>query len=415
MNDAILHRVDQLFGQGRYKESIEVLKNYLDTHGDNSEVQFYLAQAYHMTDEKEEARLISDKLLNDDPESLDYVALSLNLDIEENKIEKAESKAELLIEMAPMSSQAYLMMSRVKLKKRSYDKASEFAEKALEMDSENLDAMNLKIMVDGLLGKANTNTQVDDALELEPENPNSIANHAYQMLRDGKIDQALERAKYALSLDPNNYMAKHALKEALRSRFWLYRLLFKYGEWMGKLSANMSWGVIIGSYLVYRFLNNFARNNEAYGPFVMPFVYLIMITFLLTWILAPVINFFLLANPYGKLLLDKEEKLTAKLVGSSLIAALVCLIIYQVTQVQMFLMLALVFGAITIPLSTFMKVTNPKRRPRYKYATIAMFVAGILGAIGNIDVLLFVSIGGVFIYSWAINAEMIREHSRVFE
>ena len=314
----------------------------------------------------------------------------------------------------PLEAGSFLKMASVKLQQRNYDRALEAANQALALDPENIDALNLKIMIGGLLGYEDTQQAIEEALHIDPESASTIANHGMQLLREGKVQQALERLKYALSLDPTNSLARYAMAQALKARFWPYRMFLKYGEFSARLSGQSSWAIIIGAYVVYRILAKIANEYEALAPFLYPIIILIASLFLLTWILEPLMNLYLLSNPYGRLLLDDDEKKMARYTGGSLGVALLSFALYFALSLETFLMLGVLGVACMIPLGTFLKPTKPKNRRQLTYFTVAVMLSGVVGILLNQEMLLFGAFFGIFIYQWIINGIMNKENARIF-
>ena len=319
-------RVVLLLNQGRHQEAKKLLEERLELTPEDNELKYYFAYTLLRLGENDRARKITDALMAENPESAHILELSIDIDIKDDLLQKAESKAEIYIDMEPGKSAAYLTMAQVKLAQKNYDKAQFFADKALEIDPENLHALNIKIMVQRVLGDEDANESIESALELEPENPSTVANHGMQLLREGKVDEALERMKYALSLDPNNYLARYGMLEAMKSRFWPYKMLFKFNMFCAKLTSKGSWGLIIGAYVFYQIMLRTARNYPNLEPYLMPLVYVMFGLFALTWILDPLMNMYLYSNKYGRLLLEEDDKKMAKLCGLSLIGLLFSLL-----------------------------------------------------------------------------------------
>ncbi len=414
MNPAIIERIGLLMKQGRYSEAKTIIENYLSENPDDFLGKYFYAVVLFNEGDPDKSLPIVEELLAENPEDPDILRLSIEHDIDRDRLKAAESKAELIIEMDPGDARAYLTMARIKMAQRSYDKCLEAVNKALELDAENVDALNLKIIVDGILGNKTTSSDVADALNMDAENPSTIANHGLDLLRQGKVKEALERMKYALSLDPNNMIAQIGMQEALKSRFWLYRLFRKYGEFSARLSAFGSWKLIIGAYIGYRILVNIAQKNEELEPYLMPIVYAIFGIFLLTWLMDPLMNVYLLTNRYGRVLLDKNEKLMARLSGISFAFSLLFFALYFSANSGFYLLMGVVFAIMIIPLGTFRKPTKPRNRQIMLAYTIALVVTGIFGAIFSTP-LYYMFLVGLFIYQWVINGMLIKENARVFE
>ena len=202
--------------------------------------------------------------------------------------------------------------------------------------------------------------------------------------------------------------------EALKARFWPYRMYFKYKEAMAKLSGGANFGIMIGLWFGVNYLNRLASQQPDLAPFLMPLVYFMVALFLLTWIIDPIMNFYLLTNQYGRLLLDKEDKLMASLVGGSLGLAALCLLGYLLIGGALLQGLAFAFLVLTIPLGSFLRPLRQKQKTILTIYTICLAVAGIGGLlIGNgwlVNASLFALLG----YQFIINGMMVRESGRTF-
>jgi len=411
MDGGTRQRIDLLFSQSRFTEAKDFLREYLATDPNSFEGKYYYTVALVNNGDKEESRIYGDELLAAYPDVPIVIALSADIDIIDEKYNKANSKIDILIEMDPEDSDAFLLRARAKLSENNYDRALEAANKALELDPENLQAYNLKIMVQGILGTEDNKISVKEALELDPENPYTIANHAHNLLRQGKVKEALERSKEALSKDPNNNLARMVMSESLKSRFWPYRMLMKYGEMSARLSGKGSWGVIIGAYVLLQVFN---RLSKSYPAFI-PLVYLIIALFISTWLLDPIMNLYLTFNKYGKLLLDEIEKKMSYYVGFSLLLAIASAILYFILGNDHLSLAALVFISTAIPLGTFLRPAKEDHRKRLTYFTIVIVVLAIIGFVMGQTWFLMLSLFGSFAYQWYFNSLMIKENSRVFD
>ena len=416
INQASLDRINLLLKQSRYAEAKEYIGYHLTQHPEDSYAKYCYALVLLRSGDTNESRKLTEQLLTENPDDELIIDLSLQIDLEDGNLDRAESKALLLLEARPDDAEHYFTLARVKLSQRSYDKALEAVNNGLEIDAENLSGLNLKITLDGLLGnKSDTKSAIENALELDAEDPSSIANQASQMLREGKVSQALDRLQYALSLDPTNQLAQHYMQEAIKSKFWPYRMFYKYKELGARLSSAGSWKLVIGAYLGYRVILGVARNNSTLEPYLMPLVYLIMSLFLLTWVMDPLMNIYLLTNKYGRVLLDRDETKMAQACLGALVLALIFLCIYAVGHDTVQLVNAAVFAACLIPLGTFLQPTRKKNRQIIFAYTAGLLLAAISVVIFRTSPALSLFAIGLFIYQFVINGILIKENARIFE
>ncbi len=406
-----LQRIELLLNQSRYEDAKRELETFLST----NPTDYYARKAYVITllncGENDLARERCEALLAEYPESTDTLHLSIEIDLADEYYNKAESKVDLLKEMSALDEDTFLLEAKVKMGQRNYDKALLATNQALEYDANNIEALNLKIALEGQLGKPHSEDSIKHALELNPEDPYTIANHAYQLLRNGQAEAALERAAEALEKDPNNAFAQQVMAEALRSKFWLYRMFFNYSQFVSRLTEKGSWTFIIGIYIGYRIIRNLARQY----PILLPLVYLIAGLFILSWLIEPIANLYLYFNKYGKLLLDKDDAKMALSAGAALGIALVSIGLYFGIGGDLFLSLALVAGLSAIPLSSYLSPTKKSNQQKLTWFTFGLIGIGLLSLLPNLGALLIVFMLGVFAYQWVINGILIKEGARVID
>ncbi|MEM9261330.1 MAG: tetratricopeptide repeat protein, partial [Bacteroidota bacterium] len=359
---ALQERLHQLFQQARWPEAATLLESYLADFPDDYGARLNYVTVLLNQGDKKTARELIGPMLEENPDDEEVLRVAAYIELIDKKPKIAEQFADQLIQLDAENDEAYLLMAKAKLEQRNYDATLEHLDTALSLDPQNQEALNLKIYVGGFLGKQDTASTIDDALANNPEDSSTIANHGYQLLREGKVDQALERLGEALAKNPNNQLGRYAMLEALKARFWPYRMYFKYQEAMAKLSGGASFGIMIGLWLAVNYISSVARNNPEYEPYLMPIVYLMVGLFLFTWIIDPIMNFYLLTNKYGRLLLDKDSKLMAKLVGASLGLSLLALIAYFVSNAFIFQAFAFAFLVLTIPLGSFLRPIRKNQR-----------------------------------------------------
>lgn len=412
--NALIERLHQLQSQARWTESKQLLETYLADYPNDTVAQLYYVQTISNLGEKQLARELMGPIIAENPDNPTVLRLAAVVELNDDKPAVAERFGRQLLLMNAEDEEALVLMAKIKLDQRNYDAALDFADQALQVDAQHTEALNLKIYIGGFLGKGDTSETIDEALHLNPEDSGTIANHGYQLLRDGKVDEALERLKYALSLNPQNQLARFAMLEALKARFWPYRMYFKYKEAMSKLSSGASFGIMIGLWFGVNFLNRIAGQQPELAPYLMPLVYLMVGLFLLTWIIDPIMNFYLLTNQYGRLLLDNEDKLMATLVGSSLGLAALSLLGYLATGSALLQGLAFAFLVLTIPLGSFLRPIRKQQKTILTIYTVVLAFAGIGGLLLANGFMVNVALFGLLAYQFIINGMMAREGGRTF-
>lgn len=400
--------------QNRTTECRQVLENHLQDNPDDVIGQIYYVSVLTNMGEQELAREIIEPILHENPDHPTILELAATIELNDDKIPAAERIARMLLEANPRDEDAFVLMARIKLAQNNYDAVLHNVDEALAIEPEHTEALNLKIMVSSLLGKEDVGITVEEALAASPDNPGTIAQHAYSLLSAGKGKEALERAKYALSLNPENQMARYVMLEGLKSQNPLYRLYFKYNQFMARMSGGASFAVVLGLWFGVNYLNRFAGTNPEYAPFIKPVVYLAIGLFLLTWIITPLMDFYLLTNRYGKLLLDRKEKIMAKLVGAALGLAVIGFLGYAVLDTERGFLAALVGIGLMIPFGSFLRPIKKKQQQ------ILGALAGVIAFLGLTAIFTanssFFTIGVISLlgYQFLVNGMIAREAGRTF-
>lgn len=412
---ALLERLNLLQSQQRWAESKTLLESYLADDPDNWVARLYYINTLLNLGEKKRVRDLTEALLEEEPDTPSVIHLAARVELNDDQPKVAEQYANILLQMDAEDDDAHVLMAKCKLDQRNYDAALRYIDQALALEPENPEALNLRIYLSGFLNTGDTGDTIDEALHLNPEDPATIANHGYHLLRQGKVNEALDRLQYALSLDPTNQLGRYAMLQALRARFWPYRMYLKYQEAMSKLSGNASFGITIGLWIGVQMLSRLGRSNPDLAVITEPIVYVLVAIFILTWIIEPIMNFYLLTNKYGRLLLDEDDKLMATLVGGSLSLSVICLIGHFVNPLEIFLPLAAAFLLLTIPLGSFLRPIRKSQKQMTTMATIAIAVAALGGILTGTYFIVNIALFGLLGYQFLLNGMMAREGGRTFD
>jgi hypothetical protein len=158
-----------------------------------------------------------------------------------------------------------------------------------------------------------------------------------------------------LRLDPENDWARVGLVEALKARFFLYRLMLGFFLWMQRQSGRAQVAVLLGFVFVPRMLRGVARENPALAPWLIPLAVAVMVFAAMTWLADPLGNLLLFLHPLGRMSLKREERWQAMLVGACLLGALTCLAAAAIGARDA-LLGAMFFGLMIFPTSTIFEV-----------------------------------------------------------
>ena len=219
-----------------------------------------------------------------------------------DRAKDATEAAREALRLDPSDVEARVTLAAALLDLRKREEALAVAEEALALDPENAGAANLRALALVKLGRRDeAAATVEGVLSRDPDNAVSHANQGWTLLHQGREREAMEAFREALRLEPNNEWARSGILEAMKARNVVYRGLLRYFLWMDRLSTGQRWGVIIGGYLLAR----------VFPPLLV--VYLPAV--LLTWAGNAFFNLVLFLDPFGRLVLTRDERIGASLVG----------------------------------------------------------------------------------------------------
>lgn len=416
MTDVSINRAQILIKQNRYEEAGKLLTGILAQEPHNVYVLAMLAQVKLRQQNTKEAKQLIDSAIGLSPDTDYLYYVKATVLINDNKYDEAEDNLKQAIELNPEDADYFALWASVKLTRKQYAKVLELADEALELDPENLRALNTRsTALLKLNRKEDSFSTIEGALAHDPNNAYTHSNYGWGLLEKGDHKKALEHFKEALKNNPNMQHAQTGMIEALKARYLFYRLFLKYSFFMSNLTAKYQWGVIIGIYVATRVLKVLAKNNESLQPIITPVIILISIAAFFTWIITPVSNLFLRFNPYGKYLLNKEEKLSSDFVGISLLVCIAGFIFYAITSNTSWLIVAIVGFAMMVPLGSMFSTNHKTKMIAYSAVMLLLGVFGIIKAFStsepfNLFTILFII--GFIAYQWIINFLHIRQSNR---
>lgn len=417
MNDNLIQRAQILLEQNRYDEANKILSDLLSRDPNNYHLLSICSEvALKLGDNKRAEELINSAIsLAPDADSLFYIKSAVMLNLE--KYNEAEDCLRQATALNPSNADYFALWANVKLSRKKYKESLELANKALELDAENILGLNTRsTALLKLNDKEESFKTIEGALKEDPNNAYTHANYGWSLLEKGDSEKALKHFQESLKNDPNFNFAQAGMREALKAKYFLYRLFLKYAFWMSNLTAKYQWAVIIGFYFASRGLNTLARNNATLAPFITPILILMAIIAFSTWVIHPISNLFLRLNKYGRHLLDKKQILSSNFVGVSALIFLISLLAYVITFDNRLIITAAFGFAMMVPFSTMFSPT------KYKYSliiyTVLMLLIGLTAIYETFKTgILFNSFTTYFLFGFigfqfVANYLLIREDNR---
>jgi tetratricopeptide (TPR) repeat protein len=367
--DVYLDRGRLLLEQHRYTDAEKELKQALAMEPENDEALSLLARIKMDTGKPAEALTLIEKALSLDPEEDYYLYLKSFAFYHLNRLEEATKAVNEAIAFNPWQPGYYSLYSFILIQNRHFDLALQKANEGLAIDAEDVNCLNARTQA---LIKLNRSSEafetIQNTLAADPENDYSHTNAGFSFLEKGKHKQAAGHFREALRINPANMHARDGMKEALRSKIAPYRWLLQYEYWLQNKGKNMRVIFVLGLFFGIRFLLAAATSVPkplAILIYIIFGLYLLMV--IVSWLIKPIANLFLTFHPEGKYAVTESEKIISYTVISSLLAGIVCFVVYSLTPDDdgkwimtgfLFASLALPFSYIRYPLSNFSKSTK---------------------------------------------------------
>jgi tetratricopeptide (TPR) repeat protein len=412
-----MSHADVLLSQGRFGQAEEILERLMATGYEGTDIMKMMAIAKMGLKKYGPAEELCRMIVSHHPNEAFAFYLLATIRGTERKYDEALSTLNEAIRLDPANADYLAFKANILLQTKDYKDALESADIGLSIDAENIDALNARASaLVGLNRKEEAFLTINKSLASDPDNADTHANMGWGLLHQGKSDVALQHFKNALKQEPMNEYARSGMLEAMKARFPIYRYFLMLMLWLGKMKGNNQWGFIIGGYLVYRVLVTLAEKNEALQFFLIPVIVFIALFFISTWIFSPLMNLYLLSNPFGKLTLDEDQKQSARLVGISLLISLASIVVYFfLYQNDGLLTLSLFAFAMMIPLGSMNNPYLEANKRKLKYWTLATAILVLTDTVISIVAGTFLSsfsflpLVALIGYQWYTNYILIRE------
>lgn len=417
MTEKLIEKARILYHQKRYKESAKIFAELVGKDPNDVNLLGMYSDVLRALNKNKEAEEMINRAIGLSPESdfLHYTKALVMLRLD--RYDEAEDCLDRSIKINPQDGDYYAAWASVKLERKQFDKALQLANRSLELDPQNILGLNTRSSAQLRLNKKEESLNtIEGALREDPNNAFTHSNYGWNLLEKGEHKQSLKHFSEALKIDPGSANAQVGMMQALKARYFIYKWFLKYAMWMGNLTAKYQWAVIIGFYLLFRFLNGIAESNPALAPFLTPILILMGIMALSTWIIGPISNLFLRLNMYGRHLLKKHEIMSSNFVGISGIVFLLGIMLYIITGDMRWLPVAVFGMAMMIPLS---QVFDPSKSkiPLWIY-TALLILFGVMaiittfqsGAIDNTFATMFLI--GFIGFQWIANFVSIKASNK---
>lgn len=214
--------------------------------------------------------------------------------------------------LAPEVAANFDILALIAQCESDWKKLASAAAEALRLDPDHERCASLYVLALRELGRGEEAVAAGrQALEHHPNSADIHAELAESLLTRGLVDEALEHFRQALQLDPNSERARSGVVTALKARYWIYRVSYKFFR-IPKDTRKFSG---LGFVIVGQLANQMSQMGHGEEGFVVAFIAVIVLAIAVTWLAEPVFNLLLRLNPTGRWALNDRERRESNLVG----------------------------------------------------------------------------------------------------
>lgn len=409
-------RARVLMEQNRFSDAEKELQKVLASDPNDPETLSLMAWCKASLKEFKAAEELIKQAITRDPANAFYLFIYSHILFHQNKLTEAEDTINQAIKTDPYNADYFGLLSAIFLDRKEWNKALEAANEGLQIEAENLQCLNSRASALIKVDKKDESFEtIKDAFNYNPENAYTHINYGWGLLEKGEHKKSLEHFSKALQIDPTSPHAKHGLVEALKARYWIYRIFLRYAFWIGNMKGKVQWAIIIGFYVGSRVMRSVAASNPELQVFLTPLIFLYALFAISTWVLNPLSNLFLRLNVYGRYALTKNETTSSTFVGLSLLTGIVGFLGYLILKADLLFMIGILGLTMMIPLGSMLipeKKSSRLTLVLYTLGLLAVAATGIgfyLTENPGYDMMGTTYLIGIFIFQWVANAVIIRK------
>ena len=357
--EILLERARLLIQHNRPQQAIEQLAQLLALDPDSSEGHALMALCMtYDRDRWHDATREAEQAIHLAPDfGLAHYALAVVLE-KRNRHADALVAVREAIRLEPSQPHFSGLAASLHAQQAQWQEALDVASQGMQVDPDDESCAAMRSLALERLGR--TSDAVHEADAAVARNPDSAEAHSmrgWTQLQNGNYTQAQDSFREALRLNPNYEFARSGMIQALNSNHLLFRLVFRFYSFLGRMAQGAQWAIIIGLFVGMRILRQLGNQYPNLQPYITPISVLYLGFCLLSWIANPLFNTFLRFHPFGKFLLSKKQIWSSNLVALCLVAGVAGAVLQFVRgdYPSTFIMfIAPVF--LTLPISTAFEV-----------------------------------------------------------
>ncbi|HEV7298965.1 MAG TPA: tetratricopeptide repeat protein [Tepidisphaeraceae bacterium] len=349
-----MQRAFVLQQQNRHVDAERELRQHLATDPRDAYAHAMLADSLVELSRFDEAEQEAKESIGIAPDEAFGHAVMARLLRARNRFKSAEIAIREAIAIDSNNPSYFAILAATLLDLRRWRDALDAANEGLAIDPKDSGCLNLRAMALTQLGDRDAAASTTEgALADDPENALAHATHGWTLLHQNDPRRAMEHFREALRLDPTMDYARTGILESMKARNPFYRLMLRYFLFMSRLDSRVQWGIVLGGFFGARILRSAANRNPDLAPFIWPVLILYIAFALSTWLAPSLFNLLLRLHPFGKHVLDDDERRVSTLTGIALGTAAIFGVSYLVTGALWALIAGVVGLLVSLPLSRY--------------------------------------------------------------
>ncbi len=360
-------KVQQLAQLNKWDQTIRICQAKLSTNPEEEFAIYFLALAYQATGEVSKAKqLLEDNLSKSSFMATDMKGLYADILIHQKEFKKAEKILDALLDKRPENDFNLAKMAKAKLGLLEFKEAIKYASMAIRLNQQNDEAINVLIVVSGLIRKDNPEL-ADQILASNANNGFAIWSKSQQMIKEKKYEEAFDMCMNFLALQPNNELVRGSAETLLGLKHPFFASMD--AQLRSMYSPKGILGFIALTVISYGFL----RRIEFGANFIGALLFVILLVFP---IMPALRKIYVSKHELGNKLLPKFDKALVLLIQLMLIGGIGLLVLSLIQQAHLFIFLGLNCLTATIPMISIMEANGSHR-----YLLLITFLGFNLAAI----------------------------------
>lgn len=234
-----------------------------------------------------------------------------------NRMIEARHAINEALRLEPTDADYFAVLAGIEAAEQLWHACLKAAETGLAHDAEHAHCSNFRAIALTKLGRRDEAGQtIQEELRRNPENAFSHANEGWRQLHARQPVQAMEHFREALRLEPNFEWARQGIIEAMKARFFIYRWMLSFFLWIGRFPPKVQLALMIGIPVGQRVLQSVLDSVPALKPLSLPLIIGYLTFVWMTWCSSALFELVLMTSRFGRLALNRSEKIRASLVGA---------------------------------------------------------------------------------------------------